>query len=173
MSPDVPAWGALLGACWKHGEYEVGERVGRKLVNRDPLHDGFQTMLSNIYAKEGMWQSVDDLRGSMKQRHVQKVSGHSVVKSSHSYEILAGDGTWKHNADTYNIHLASATKLFIFWTFTRGKRVAVASFEGKKWDGEIKDLQTNIYITSMERAHLWTVSEWLKIVTGHHGEAKL
>lgn len=93
MSPDVPAWGALLGACWKHGEYEVGERVGRKLVNRDPLHDGFQTMLSNIYAKEGMWQSVDDLRGSMKQRHVQKVSGHSVVKSSHSYEILAGDGT--------------------------------------------------------------------------------
>lgn len=43
--------------------------------------------------------------------------------------------------------------------YCTSKRVAVASFEGKKWDGEIKDLQTNIYITSMERAHLWTVSE--------------
>jgi hypothetical protein len=83
LSPDVPAWGALLGACWKHGENEVGERVGRKLVDLDPHHDGFHTMLSNIYAKEGMWQSVNDLRGSMKQRHVPKVSGHTVLELSH------------------------------------------------------------------------------------------
>ncbi|KAJ1279821.1 hypothetical protein BS78_04G185200 [Paspalum vaginatum] len=83
MSPDVPAWGALLGACWKHGDSEVGERVGRKLVELDPHHDGVQTMLSNIYASEGMWHSVKDLRGFMKQQHVAKVSGYSVVESSH------------------------------------------------------------------------------------------
>ncbi|CAL4939109.1 unnamed protein product [Urochloa decumbens] len=83
MSPDVPAWGALLGACWKHGDSEVGERVGRKLVELDPHHDGFQTMLSNIYASEGMWQCVKDLRGSMKQ-HVAKAAGYSVVQPSHS-----------------------------------------------------------------------------------------
>ncbi|KAF8683926.1 hypothetical protein HU200_044873 [Digitaria exilis] len=83
MSPDVPAWGALLGACWKHGDSEVGERVGRKLVELDPHHDGFQTMLSNIYASEGMWQCVKDLRGSMKQ-HVAKAAGYSVVELSHS-----------------------------------------------------------------------------------------
>ncbi|KAF0893622.1 hypothetical protein E2562_028036 [Oryza meyeriana var. granulata] len=75
MPPDVPAWGALLGSCWKHGDNEVGERVGRKLVSLDPRHDGFHTMLSNIYASEGMWQCVKDLRGSMKQRHVPKVPG--------------------------------------------------------------------------------------------------
>ncbi|KAK8446070.1 hypothetical protein SEVIR_9G429900v4 [Setaria viridis] len=83
MSPDVPAWGALLGACWKHGDSEVGERVGRKLVELDPHHDGFQTMLSNIYASEGMWQCVKDLRGSTKQ-YVAKAAGYSVVESSHS-----------------------------------------------------------------------------------------
>lgn len=82
MSPDVPAWGALLGSCWKHGDNEVGERVGRKLVNLDPHHDGFHTMLSNIYASEGMWQHVKDLRGSMKQWHVPKIPGSSVVESS-------------------------------------------------------------------------------------------
>ncbi|XP_006649982.1 pentatricopeptide repeat-containing protein At1g05750, chloroplastic-like [Oryza brachyantha] len=82
MSPDVPAWGALLGSCWKHGDSEVGERVGRELVNLDPHHDGFHTMLSNIYASEGMWQCVKDLRGSMKQRHVSKIPGFSVVESS-------------------------------------------------------------------------------------------
>jgi uncharacterized protein HemY len=84
LSPDAPAWGALLGACWKHGENEVGERVGKKLVDMDPHHDGFHAMLSNIYAKEGMWQSVNDLRGSMKQRNVIKVSGHTVLELSHS-----------------------------------------------------------------------------------------
>uniref|UniRef100_A0A0D9VTC3 Pentatricopeptide repeat-containing protein n=1 Tax=Leersia perrieri TaxID=77586 RepID=A0A0D9VTC3_9ORYZ len=77
MSPDVPAWGALLGSCWKHGDNEAGERVGRKLVNLEPHHDGFHTMLSNIYASEGMWQRVKDLRGSMKQRHVPKIAGSS------------------------------------------------------------------------------------------------
>ncbi|KAL6901978.1 hypothetical protein ACP4OV_004854 [Aristida adscensionis] len=82
MSPDVPAWGALLGACWKHGDSEVGERIGRKLVELDPHHDGFQTMLSNIYASEGMWQSVKDLRGSMKQQ-VSKVAGYSAIELSH------------------------------------------------------------------------------------------
>ncbi|KAL5209120.1 hypothetical protein ABZP36_004743 [Zizania latifolia] len=84
MSPDVPAWGALLGSCWKHGDNEVGERVGKKLVNLDPHHDGFHTVLSNIYASEGMWQSVKDLRGSMKQRHVPKIPGSSVVELSQS-----------------------------------------------------------------------------------------
>ncbi|XP_015690582.1 uncharacterized protein LOC102704685 [Oryza brachyantha] len=31
-----------------------------------------------------------------------------------------------------------------------GKKVAVASFQGKKWDGEIKNLKTNIYVMSLE-----------------------
>lgn len=60
------------------------EQKKSKLVKLDPHHDGFHTMLSNIYASEGMWQCVKDLRGSMKQRHVPKVSGYSVVELLHS-----------------------------------------------------------------------------------------
>uniref|UniRef100_A0A0A9A3A9 Uncharacterized protein n=1 Tax=Arundo donax TaxID=35708 RepID=A0A0A9A3A9_ARUDO len=40
-------------------------------------------MLSNIYASQGMWQCVKDVRGSMKQQHVSKVAGYSVVELSH------------------------------------------------------------------------------------------
>ncbi|KAF8721492.1 hypothetical protein HU200_022996 [Digitaria exilis] len=35
-----------------------------------------------------------------------------------------------------------------------GKKVAVASFQGKRWDGEIKDLKTNIYVMSLENPSL-------------------
>ena len=35
-----------------------------------------------------------------------------------------------------------------------GKKVAVASFQGKRWDGEIKDLKTNIYVMSLENPFL-------------------
>ncbi|KAJ4754118.1 DPP6 N-terminal domain-like protein [Rhynchospora pubera] len=33
-----------------------------------------------------------------------------------------------------------------------GKKIAVASFQGKAWDGEIEDLQTDIYVMNVERS---------------------
>ena len=87
-----------LPACWNHGENEVGERVGRKLVDLDLHYDWFHTMLFKIYAKKGMWQSVNDLRGSMKQRNSQKFEGILCLICHILHEILGGDGTWKHNA---------------------------------------------------------------------------
>ncbi|VAI53755.1 unnamed protein product [Triticum turgidum subsp. durum] len=35
-----------------------------------------------------------------------------------------------------------------------GKRIAVASFQGKKWDGEVKDLLTSIYVMDLESTYL-------------------
>uniref|UniRef100_A0A0D9VTB7 DYW domain-containing protein n=1 Tax=Leersia perrieri TaxID=77586 RepID=A0A0D9VTB7_9ORYZ len=90
VSPDVPAWGALLGSCWKHGDNEVGKRVRRKLINLEPHHDGFHTMLSNIYASEGMWQRVKDLRGSMKQRHVLKIAVNLIYDEDQCFCIIKG-----------------------------------------------------------------------------------
>ncbi|CAI0551835.1 unnamed protein product [Linum tenue] len=52
VPPDVSTWGALLGACKKHGDNVMGERVGRKLVDLQPEHDGFHVLLSNIYASK-------------------------------------------------------------------------------------------------------------------------
>ncbi|KAK6792420.1 hypothetical protein RDI58_011501 [Solanum bulbocastanum] len=51
IAPDVATWGALLGACRKH---EMGERVGRKLLELQPDHDGFHVLLSNIYPSIGI-----------------------------------------------------------------------------------------------------------------------
>ncbi|TQD91783.1 hypothetical protein C1H46_022625 [Malus baccata] len=55
MIPDVATWGALLGACTKHGDHDRSERIGRKLIELEPDHDGFHVLLSDICAsKDGV-----------------------------------------------------------------------------------------------------------------------
>lgn len=75
MAPDVATWGALLGACRKHGESEMGERIGRRLVELEPEHDGFRVLLSNIYACRGKWDNAMEMRHKMKQQSVVKIPG--------------------------------------------------------------------------------------------------
>uniref|UniRef100_A0A7N2L4E9 DYW domain-containing protein n=1 Tax=Quercus lobata TaxID=97700 RepID=A0A7N2L4E9_QUELO len=94
MAPDVATWGALLGACKKHGENEMGERVGRKLIELQPDHDGFHVLLSNIYASKGHWDDVLQVRGTMIQHRVVKTPGCSMIEANGVvHEFLAGDKT--------------------------------------------------------------------------------
>lgn len=94
MVPDVATWGALLGACKKHGDNEMGERVGRKLIEIQPEHDGFHVLLSNIYASKGNWDDVADIRGMMTQHGVVKTPGCSTLEANGVvHEFLAGDRT--------------------------------------------------------------------------------
>ncbi|KAL9175037.1 hypothetical protein ABFS82_02G089800 [Erythranthe guttata] len=92
MAPDVATWGALIGACKKHGDKETGERIGRKLIQLEPEHDGFHVLLSNIYASKGNWENVMEIRGMMSQHGVVKTPGCSVIEADGVvHEFLAGD----------------------------------------------------------------------------------
>ncbi|KAK4739408.1 hypothetical protein R3W88_003105 [Solanum pinnatisectum] len=92
IAPDVATWGALLAACRKHGNREMGERVGRKLLELQPDHDGFHVLLSNIYASKGDWDSVLDIRVAMTRQGIVKVPGCSMIEANGAvHEFLAGD----------------------------------------------------------------------------------
>ncbi|KAK6159785.1 hypothetical protein DH2020_003166 [Rehmannia glutinosa] len=92
MAPDVATWGALLGACKKHGDKEMGEKIGRKLIELQPEHDGFHVLLSNIYASKGNWSDVSEIRGIMTRQGVVKTPGCSIIESDGVvHEFLAGD----------------------------------------------------------------------------------
>ncbi|KAK9161778.1 hypothetical protein Syun_008119 [Stephania yunnanensis] len=92
MAPDVATWGALLGACKKHGDTKMGERVGRTLIELQPDHDGFHVLLSNIYASKGMWEDVIEVRGIMRHQGVMKTPGCSLIEADGVvHEFLAGD----------------------------------------------------------------------------------
>lgn len=73
-------WGALLGACRIHQNAEIGEVAARNLLRLDPDHAGYYILLSNVYAVDGKWDHAAELRGSIKEKELKKITGQSVVR---------------------------------------------------------------------------------------------
>lgn len=77
MDANSVIWGALLGACEKHGSVEMGEWAARNLMVIEPWNDGVYVVLSNIYAGARMWDEVERVRRLMKNKKVAKTPGYS------------------------------------------------------------------------------------------------
>ncbi|KAL2492032.1 Pentatricopeptide repeat-containing protein [Abeliophyllum distichum] len=79
MKPNAAIWGALLSACRTYGEMELVERAVKELINLEPRNSGHYVLLSNIYAERGNWGGVEEVRMLMKENHVNKTMGQSIV----------------------------------------------------------------------------------------------
>ncbi|XAR49256.1 hypothetical protein NMG60_11032385 [Bertholletia excelsa] len=102
MEPNSAVWGALLGACRKHGDVELGERVGKILLKLEPENSGRYALLSNIYAKAGRWEDVANLRKLMKQTGVKTSTGKSTIDVGGSvHEFKMGDGSHPQMQEIY------------------------------------------------------------------------
>ncbi|KAL1197513.1 Pentatricopeptide repeat-containing protein [Cardamine amara subsp. amara] len=75
-------WGSLLGACRLHGELELAETVSEKLAELDKGKNfsGYQVLLSNMYAEEQNWRSVDKVRSGMREKGLRKEVGRSGIE---------------------------------------------------------------------------------------------
>ncbi|KAE8100193.1 hypothetical protein FH972_018118 [Carpinus fangiana] len=62
MSPDAGVLGAPLGACKIHGNIELGEQIGRRVIELEPNNSGRYALLANLYAKAGRWEDVANVR---------------------------------------------------------------------------------------------------------------
>ena len=65
VEKDECLWGALLGACRIHSHGEVGEMVGKRLVEMGSKNAGHYALLSNIYAHDERWSDVGVVREMM------------------------------------------------------------------------------------------------------------
>ncbi|CAK8563867.1 unnamed protein product [Lathyrus sativus] len=91
MSPDASVLGALLGACKIHGNLELGESVGKRVVELEPGNSGRYVMLANIYASCGKWNQVAGVRKLMDDRGVKKEPGFSMIEMEGNVnEFVAG-----------------------------------------------------------------------------------
>lgn len=91
MRADVGVLGALLGACRIHGNLEMAEEIGRRVIELEPSNSGRYMLLANLYAKAGRWEDVASVRKLMNDRGVKKVAGCSVVEvGGEVSEFVAG-----------------------------------------------------------------------------------
>ncbi|XP_020581244.1 pentatricopeptide repeat-containing protein At2g21090-like [Phalaenopsis equestris] len=66
------AWNVLLGACKIHGNLELGEQIARRLLDLESQPSGSYVLLSNIFAEDGNWVSVENVRQSMEEKGMRK-----------------------------------------------------------------------------------------------------
>ncbi|KAI3728859.1 hypothetical protein L6452_17503 [Arctium lappa] len=78
-SASVSVWGALLSACCDHGHVDLGKFAARRALELDPMNTGVYVLLSNMYAKCGLWDEIGDLRESMRDQGLKKDIGRSWI----------------------------------------------------------------------------------------------
>lgn len=80
FAPTPAILGSLLGACRVHSNFEIGEFVGRRLLEVEPENAGNYVILSNLYASAGRWEDMGTIRELMKEKVVIKEPGRSWIE---------------------------------------------------------------------------------------------
>ncbi|GAB2272599.1 hypothetical protein Dimus_007421 [Dionaea muscipula] len=88
VKPDVSVWGALLGACRIHHNIELGKLASQKLFELDSENVGYYVLLSNMYANEGKWEGVDEVRSLARDKGLKKTPGWSSVEVNKTVEVF-------------------------------------------------------------------------------------
>ena len=104
VAPDPVMWATLLDACKLHGYAEMGEKIGNKLIELDPTHDGHYVQLAGIYAKARKWEDVVRIRGLMSEKIASKVAGWSLIEvQDRVHRFVAGDREHECSSDIYKM----------------------------------------------------------------------
>ncbi|OMO70168.1 hypothetical protein COLO4_28732 [Corchorus olitorius] len=80
FKPTAALWGSLLGACRVHSNIDIGDFVGRRLLEIEPENAGNYVILSNLYASAGRWEDVRMVRELMIEKAVKKEPGKSWIE---------------------------------------------------------------------------------------------
>lgn len=79
--PGVFAWGAFVGACRVQGNLELALTAAQKLYRMRPMHQGYQTLLSNILAESGRWMEASITRSKADEVGFRKEKAWSMVET--------------------------------------------------------------------------------------------
>ncbi|KAK7380561.1 hypothetical protein VNO78_33075 [Psophocarpus tetragonolobus] len=107
--------GAFLHGCKLHGRRDLAKMMAEEIMRLKLKRPGSFVTLSNIYAADGEWEEVENVRNVMKERDVHKHPGFSWIEKP--CEILEGEKEKEGNnmesgldvglAELENLHSAS------------------------------------------------------------------
>ncbi|KAL0417250.1 UNVERIFIED_CONTAM: Pentatricopeptide repeat-containing protein, mitochondrial [Sesamum latifolium] len=94
FKPDEAAWAALLSACSQAGKNKTGVRIAKHLLQVGPEDPSTCTLMSNIFARAAMWESVSTVRRMMAAMELKKKPGYSCVDLGKENQVFyAGETT--------------------------------------------------------------------------------
>ncbi|KAL3835317.1 hypothetical protein ACJIZ3_010053 [Penstemon smallii] len=80
MKPDAVIWRSLLVACLGHGNLELAEIVGKKILELEPHDDAVYVLLWNLYRSKNKWEDALRAMKMMRDQRIKKTPGCSWVE---------------------------------------------------------------------------------------------
>lgn len=81
---DSSLWAALLGACTTCTNYEIAERIAKRVMELEPDYHLSYVLLANVYKAVGRWNDALRIRRLMKDRGVNKMPGKSWIETKNN-----------------------------------------------------------------------------------------
>ncbi|XP_022150709.1 pentatricopeptide repeat-containing protein At2g03380, mitochondrial isoform X1 [Momordica charantia] len=81
VQPDISLYGAFLHGCGLYSRFDLGEVVVKEMLQLHPDEACYYVLLSNLYASDGRWGQVNQVRELMQQRGLNKDPGYSLVET--------------------------------------------------------------------------------------------
>ncbi|KAI3957329.1 hypothetical protein MKW98_003050 [Papaver atlanticum] len=89
---DPVVWRSFMGACRIHGNVEMGEIAGKRLLELDPDHGARYVLLFNMFSNVNRWEDARTVRKVMDERGIQKPPGWSYIELNGTlHQFVASD----------------------------------------------------------------------------------
>lgn len=100
IEPTAAIWKALLGACRKHKNMELGVFAAERVFELDPYDSGPHILLSNIYATAGRLSDAAKVRKAMNDSGVKKEPACSWLELENAVHVfVANDESHPHREE--------------------------------------------------------------------------
>lgn len=100
--PNHVMWSSFLSSCRIHGEVELGREAADQLIKMEPYNAAPYITLAHIYARNGLWTEVAEVRSLMQQRRLRKHAGWSWIEVDKQVHVFAvGDVAHPQSNEIY------------------------------------------------------------------------
>ncbi|KAK2968091.1 hypothetical protein RJ640_028924 [Escallonia rubra] len=83
--------GAFFNGCKLHKRRDLAKQMAEDILRMELKRPGGFVTLSNIYASDGEWEEVENVRKVMKEKGVHKKAGFSLIKEDEVAELQLGN----------------------------------------------------------------------------------